>query len=40
MPFDFSLEESERLIANLFFIVPKDSAAFQIAISDRAVFLP
>jgi hypothetical protein len=40
MPFDTSLEEGERLIANLSFVVPRDSAAFHIAISDRAVFLP
>lgn len=40
MPFDISLEDGERLIANLSFMVPKDSAAFHIAVTDRAVFLP
>ena len=40
MPFDISLEEGERLIADLSFIVPKDPAPFHIAITDRAVFLP
>ena len=40
MPFDISLEEGERLIANLSFVVPKDPSAFHIAITDRAVFLP
>lgn len=40
MPFDISLEEGERLIANLSFVVPSDPEAFHIAITDRAVFLP
>jgi hypothetical protein len=40
MPFDISLEEGERLIANLSFLVPKDPSTFHIAITDRAVFLP
>jgi hypothetical protein len=40
MPFDISFEEGERLIANFSFVVPRDSAAFHIAITDRAVFLP
>jgi hypothetical protein len=40
MPFDLSLEEGERLIANLSFVVPKDPAAFHIGITNRAVFLP
>jgi hypothetical protein len=39
-PFDISLEEGEQLIANLTFMVPRDSAAFRIAITNDAVFLP
>jgi hypothetical protein len=40
MPFDINLEEGERLIANLSFVVPKDPEPFHIAITDRAIFLP
>jgi hypothetical protein len=40
MPFQVNLEEGERLIANLTFMIPKDSAVFQVAVTDRAVFLP
>lgn len=40
MPFDISLEEGEQLIANLTFLVSRDPAAFRIAITNRAVFLP
>ena len=40
MPFDISLEEGERLIADLSFVIPKDPTALRIGITDRAVFLP
>jgi hypothetical protein len=40
MPFDISLEEGERLIADLSFVVPKDPTTFRLSITDRAVFLP
>jgi hypothetical protein len=40
MPFHISLEEGERLIADLTFMIPRDSGAFHIAVTDRAVFLP
>ena len=40
MPFEINLEEGERLIASLSFVVPKDPEAFRIAVTDRAVFLP
>ena len=40
MPFDVNLEEGERLLENLSFVVPKNSQVFHIAISDRALFLP
>jgi hypothetical protein len=40
MPFAFQLEEGERLIAQLSFVVPGDSSPFHIAVSERALFLP
>ena len=40
MPFDLSLEEGERLIADLSFVVANDPAAFNIGITNQAVFLP
>ena len=41
MPFAYiSLEEGERLIADLSFVIPKDPTAFHMGITNRAVFLP
>ena len=40
MPFEITLQEGERVIANLTFMVPNGPAAFHIAVTDRAVFLP
>jgi len=40
MPFEINLEEGERLIANLSFVVSGNSEAFHIAITNHAIFLP
>ena len=40
MSFDVKLEESEQLIALLSFMASKQSEAFHVAITDRALFLP